>query len=185
MVSYLLLSQWLGALGVDLRNVGFQSLFPFLPIPHHPEGRKLVFIYLCLPNSIWSIPYHTEGANSNKIFNKDQQKKKKKKERNPEVQCCIAITGSIYFFFNIFFLCFHFTSYLFLFGGSGALLLLVGFLYLQCVGFSLQWLLLLQSMGSRCMSSGVVVHRLGRSRACGLFLEQGLNLCPLHWQADS
>ena len=71
------------------------------------------------------------------------------------------------------------------FGGSGSLLLLVGFLYLQCVGFLLQWLLLLQSMGSRCVSSGAVVHELSCSRACGLFLEQGLNLRLLHWQADS
>ena len=31
----------------------------------------------------------------------------------------------------------------------------------------------------------VVVHRLGRSLACGIFLDPGLNLCLLHWQADS
>ena len=39
---------------------------------------------------------------------------------------------------------------------------------------------LLQSMGS-----AVVVHRLSCSTACGFFLDQGLNLCPLHWQVDS
>ena len=28
------------------------------------------------------------------------------------------------------------------------------------------------------------VHRLSRSTACGIFPDQGSNLCPLHWQAD-
>ena len=49
-----------------------------------------------------------------------------------------------------------------------------------CVGFSLWWLLLLQSTGS-----AVVAHGLGCSAVCGIFLDQGLNPCPLHWQADS
>ena len=31
----------------------------------------------------------------------------------------------------------------------------------------------------------VVAHRLSCSGACGIFLDQGLNLCLLHWQADS
>ena len=30
-----------------------------------------------------------------------------------------------------------------------------------------------------------MVHRLSCSFACGIFLAQGLNLCLLHWQADS
>ena len=38
----------------------------------------------------------------------------------------------------------------------------------------------LQSTGSV-----VVVHRLSCSAACGIFPEQGLNPCPLHWQVDS
>ena len=42
-------------------------------------------------------------------------------------------------------------------------------------GVSLWRLLLLQSMGSV-----VVTYRLICSVACGLFLGQGLNLCPLH-----
>ena len=28
-------------------------------------------------------------------------------------------------------------------------------------------------------------YRLSCSEACGIFLDQGLNLCPLHWQMDS
>ena len=31
----------------------------------------------------------------------------------------------------------------------------------------------------------VVVHRLSYFKLCGIFLEQGLNPCPLHWQVDS
>ena len=35
------------------------------------------------------------------------------------------------------------------------------------------------------LGSAVVVLGLGCSAACGIFLDQGSNLCPLHWQADS
>ena len=31
----------------------------------------------------------------------------------------------------------------------------------------------------------VVVHELSCSMACGIFLDQGSNLCLLHWQVDS
>ena len=37
----------------------------------------------------------------------------------------------------------------------------------------------LQSMGSV-----VVAHGLSCPEACGIFLDQGSNLCPLHWQAE-
>ena len=50
---------------------------------------------------------------------------------------------------------------------------------LQCVGFSLRWLSLLQSVGSL-----VVVHGLSCPIACGVFLDQGYNLHPQHWQVD-
>ena len=47
-----------------------------------------------------------------------------------------------------------------------------GFFSLWCAGLSLWWFLLLQSAGSR--------HRLsGCPAACGIFLDQGLNPCPL------
>ena len=60
-----------------------------------------------------------------------------------------------------------------------------GLLFTAVSGFSLQWLLLLQSMGSRHAGSVVVVHGLSCSAACGIFLDQGSNPCPLHWQVDS
>ena len=56
---------------------------------------------------------------------------------------------------------------------------------LQCTGFSLRWLLLLRSTGSRHAGSVVVVHGFHRSAACGIFPDQGSNPCLLHWQADS
>ena len=48
------------------------------------------------------------------------------------------------------------------------------------MGFSLQWLLLLQSTGSV-----VVEHGLSCSKACGIFPTQGSNPCLLHWQVNS
>ena len=72
------------------------------------------------------------------------------------------------------------------------------------VDLSLQWLLSLQSTGSRVLglqqlwtwaqylqllgsSTGlaVVVHELSCSMACGIFPDQGSNPCFLHWPADS
>ena len=35
------------------------------------------------------------------------------------------------------------------------------------------------------MGSVVVAHGLSCFEACGILPEQGLNSCPLHWQADS
>ena len=58
-------------------------------------------------------------------------------------------------------------------------------------------LLMLQSIGSRAWTSvvavpglkntgsSVVAQGLTCSNACDIFLDEGLNLCLLHWQADS
>ena len=40
-----------------------------------------------------------------------------------------------------------------------------------------------QALGA--WASVAVAHRLTRSPACGIFLDQGSNPCPLHWQACS
>ena len=55
----------------------------------------------------------------------------------------------------------------------------------RCAGLSLSRPFLLQSTGSRRAGSVVVAHGLSCSAACGIFPDQGLNPCPLHWQADS
>ena len=55
----------------------------------------------------------------------------------------------------------------------------------RCAGLSLLRPLLLRSTGSRRAGSAIVVHRPSCSVACGIFPDQGLNPCPLHWQADS
>ena len=56
---------------------------------------------------------------------------------------------------------------------------------LRCVGLSPSRPLLLRGTGSRRTGSVVVAHGLSCSAACGIFPDQGSNLCPLHWQADS
>ena len=61
---------------------------------------------------------------------------------------------------------------------------------LRCTGFSLQWLLLLLSAGSRALrlASAAVAHRLSGCKACGIFSDQGPNHVPcigrqilIHW----
>ena len=55
---------------------------------------------------------------------------------------------------------------------------------LWCVGFSLWWLLL-WSTGCRHMNSVLGLCKICCSTACGIFLDQGSNLCPLHQQSYS
>ena len=55
----------------------------------------------------------------------------------------------------------------------------------RCAGLSLSRPLLLWSTGSRRAGSVIVAHGPSCSAACGIFPDQGSNLCPLHWQADS
>lgn len=51
---------------------------------------------------------------------------------------------------------------------------------LQILDCFRMWASVTQQVGS----GGFVVHRLSHSVACGIILDQGLNLCPLHWQAE-
>ena len=55
----------------------------------------------------------------------------------------------------------------------------------RCAGLSLSRPLLLRSTGSRHTGSVVVAYGSSCSAACGIFPDQGSNLCPLHWQAGS
>ena len=55
----------------------------------------------------------------------------------------------------------------------------------RCAGLSPSRPLLSRSTGSRRSGSAVVAHGPSRSAACGILPDQGLNPCPLHWQADS
>ena len=55
----------------------------------------------------------------------------------------------------------------------------------RCTGLSLLRPLLLRSTGSRHTSLVIVAHGPSCPMACGIFPDQGSNLCPLHWQADS
>ena len=56
---------------------------------------------------------------------------------------------------------------------------------LRCAGLSPSWSLPLRSTGSRRAGSVAVAHGPSCSAACGIFPDQELNPCPLHWQADS
>ena len=87
----------------------------------------------------------------------------------------------LFYLFIYFWLCWVFVSVqgLSLVAASG------GHSSLRCAGLSLSRPLLLQSTGSRCAGSVVVAHGPSCSAACGIFPDQGSNLCPLHWQADS
>ena len=55
----------------------------------------------------------------------------------------------------------------------------------RCAGLSLSRPLLLRNTGSRRAGSVIVAHVPSCSVACGIFPDQGSNLWPLHWQADS
>ena len=92
-----------------------------------------------------------------------------------------------FFFFNYLFI------YLFIYGCVGSSFLCEGFLQLRQVGATLHRGarashyrdLSLRSTGFRRAGSVIVAHGSSFSVACGIFLDQGSNPCPLHWQADS
>ena len=84
-------------------------------------------------------------------------------------------------FIYLFWLCWVFVSV----GGLSLVVASGGHSSLQCVGLSLPRPPLLRSTGSRRAGSVVVAHGPSCSAACGIFSDQGLNPCPLHWQADS
>ena len=50
----------------------------------------------------------------------------------------------------------------------------------HCGGFSC-----CQAQAPESAGSVIVAHGLELPTACGIFPDQGANLCPLHWQADS
>ena len=87
----------------------------------------------------------------------------------------------ILFYYFILWLCWVFVSVrgLSLVAASG------GHSSSRCTGLSLSRPLLLRSTSSRRAGSVIVAHGPSGSAACGIFPDQGSNLCPLHWQADS
>ena len=95
----------------------------------------------------------------------------------------------VYFWLRLVFVAVHGLS---LVAASG------GYSLLRCAGFSLRWLLLLQSTGSRRAGFSSCGSRALECRlsSCGAwasllfvalhsFPDKGSNPCPLHWQADS
>ena len=112
----------------------------------------------------------------------------------------VQFLGARLSFFNKFIYLFYFSLCWVFVAACGLSLVAAsgGYSSLQCAGFSLRWLLLLQSMDSRhagfssCgtqalegMGSVVVARGLSCFAACEIFPDQGSNTCPLPWQADS
>ena len=111
--------------------------------------------------------------------------------------------GFVFLFKNNFIYLFMAVLGLHCWAGFSLMVASGGYSPLQCMGFWLWWLLLLQDTGSRArrlqplwpvgsivaaprlQSAGpvVVAPGLRYSEACGAFLDQGLNL--LHWQVNS
>ena len=87
----------------------------------------------------------------------------------------------IYLLFIYFWLCWVFISV----RGLSLVVASGGHSSSRCMGLSLSRPLLLRSTGSRHAGSVVVAHGPSCSAACGIFPDQGSNLCPLLWQADS
>ena len=92
---------------------------------------------------------------------------------------CLLLCSISFFFLDLFIdwlLCWVFVSVL----GLSLVVASGGHSSLRCAGLSLPWPLLLRSTGSRWAGSVVVAHGPSCSAACGIFPDQGLNLCPLH-----
>ena len=99
--------------------------------------------------------------------------------------CCLFWGKKIKFFvlfylFIYFWLCWVFVSV----RGLSLVVASGGHSSSRCTGLSLSRPLL-WSTGSRRAGSVVVAHGPSCSAACGIYPDQGSNLCPLHWQADS
>ena len=94
---------------------------------------------------------------------------------------CFFFFNFYYLFIIYFWLCWVFVSV----RGLSLVMASGGHSSSRCTGLSLSRPLLLQSTGSRRAGSVIVAHGPSCSAACGIFPDQGLNPCPLHWQADS
>ena len=103
----------------------------------------------------------------------------------------LTLTLSFFFLINLFI--YFWLSWVFVaVRGLSLVAASGGYSSLRCAGFSLRWLLLLRSTGSRhtgfssCGTRALfVAHGLSCSAACGIFPDKGWNPCPLHWQVDS
>ena len=124
------------------------------------------------------------GKTKNKV-------KTNKQTKNPPVS--LGSLFSYYIFKNLFtrslLLCAGFLQL----GGWGLLLTVVcgrlpAVAFLVERGLQAQGLRYLQHLGSAvalCTGAEVLAHWLSCPGACGIFLDQGSNPCPLYWQADS
>ena len=103
--------------------------------------------------------------------------------------CLLAQCFVLFFFFNSNLLFIYFYIYYYFFWLCWVFISVRGLSLVvasgdhsssQCVDLSLSRPLLLRSTGSRCAGSVIVAHGPSCSAACGIFPDQGSNLCPLH-----
>ena len=73
---------------------------------------------------------------------------------------------------------------LFIYGCAWSSMLQTGCLWLWCLGFLLGWLLLLHGLQGT-WAPVAMAHGLSCLTEYGIFPNQGLNPCPLHWQVGS
>ena len=124
---------------------------------------------------------------SSKVFLKNKERKMKVFSDKQKVRKFIAsvlCTVKKNFFLIYLFICLFIYLWLcWVFISVRGLSLVVasgGHSSLRCAGLSLSQPLLLRSAGSV-----IVAHGPSCSAACGILPDQGLNPCPLHWQAAS
>ena len=144
-----------------------------------------------------SVPQATQlGCSSSAWIGVDKEK------HSQCMKCACLLNQNLTTARNLMFVYFW-LCWVFIAAGFSLVVASRGCSLLWCAGFSLWWLLLLQSTGSRqrvsvvahglssCSSQAldhcsiVVAHELSCSVAGGTLPDQGSNLCLLHWQADS
>ena len=155
----------------------------------NPELNSGVYLYFCYNTTMIQLnAFHFLSLKKKekdlKLMINNQlsmERKRKRRESTPIIDHSFFF--SFFFFLKDLFillidwlLCWVFVSVL----GLSLVAASGGYSSSWCAGLSVSRPLLLQSTGSRRAGSVVVAHGPSRSTACGIFPDQGSNLCPLH-----
>ena len=159
----------------DKKRPDFPLLFLYSPIRKYYKSTVIIIKLFCSMYVIFLNPHNSLVTQKMKYFAWGSS------FGNREAEIPTLFLKELLYLFIYFWLCWVFVSVrgLSLVAASG------GHSSSRCVGLSLSRPLLLRSTGSRRADSVIVAHGLSCSAACGIFPDEGLNPCPLHWQADS
>ena len=129
--------------------------------------RHMKYVWYIFPN----ISYHAVGTKESMSFKKCLSVFENKLLCEVSVWIYFLIFNWKLLFFKKIYLFIYFWLHLVFVAARGLSLVAVsgGFSLLWCAGFSLWWLLLLQSMGSRHVGSVVVAHELS---SCGSWAQE-------------